>query len=123
SGDMARQILFTGMVAPPVVGILTRVGVVAGWYGPSSQISLFVVVIVALVLRRTWQAARQSEADELMARAAFEASQAANEKVRQTQERLELALRGGDLAAWDWNVKCGDVIFNSKWAEIRGFRM
>ena len=123
SGAMARQILFTGMVAPPVVGILTRVGVVAGWYRTSAQISLFVVVIVALVLRRKWQAARQSEADELMARAAFQASQAANERVRQTQERLELALRGANLGAWDWNVKSGEVIFNPRWAEIRGFRL
>jgi len=37
SGAMARQILFTGMVAPPVVGILTRVGVVAGWYSAISM--------------------------------------------------------------------------------------
>ena len=123
SGAMARQILFTGMAAPLVVGILTRVGVVAGWYSASAQISLFVVMIIALVLRRTWQAARQSESDELMARAAFEESQAANERVRQTQERLELALRGADLGAWDWNVRSGESIFNSRWAEIRGFRL
>ena len=55
SGAMARQILFTGMAAPLVIGILTRVGVVAGWYSASAQISLFVVMIIALVLRRTWQ--------------------------------------------------------------------
>jgi PAS domain S-box-containing protein len=123
SGAMARRILFTGTVAPPVVGILTRVGVVAGWYSTSAQISLFVVVIVALVLRTTWQAAGQSESDELMARAAFEESQAANERVRQTQERLELALRGADLGAWDWTVKSGEAVFNPRWAEIRGFRL
>jgi PAS domain S-box-containing protein len=58
-----------------------------------------------------------------MARAAFEESQAANERVRQTQERFELALRGADLGAWDWNVKSGEAIFNPRWAEIRGFRM
>src|SRR5437773_7955163 len=58
-----------------------------------------------------------------MARAAFQASQAANERVRQTQERLELALRGANLGAWDWNVKSGEVIFNPRWAEIRGFRL
>jgi PAS domain S-box-containing protein len=46
----------------------------------------------------------------------------AEEQLRQSQERLELALRGADLAAWDWNVKTGEVIFNARWAEMRGFR-
>jgi len=123
SGAMTRQILFTCMVAPPVVGILTRVGVVARWYSASAQISLFVVVIVAIVLWTTWRAARQLESDELLALAVFEESQAANEKVRQTQERFELALRGAELGAWDWNVKSGETVFNPRWAEMRGFRL
>jgi PAS domain S-box-containing protein len=46
----------------------------------------------------------------------------AQEQLRQSQDRLELALRGADLAAWDWNVKTGEVIFNRGWAEMRGFR-
>ena len=46
----------------------------------------------------------------------------AEEALRQAQERLSLALRGGDLATWDWNVKTGEVVFNARWAEMRGFR-
>ncbi len=46
----------------------------------------------------------------------------AQEQLRQSQERIELALRGADLAAWDWNVRTGEVVFNSRWAEMRGFR-
>jgi PAS domain S-box-containing protein len=46
----------------------------------------------------------------------------AEEKLRQAQERLDLALKGADLAAWDWNIKTGEVIFNARWAEMRGFR-
>jgi PAS domain S-box-containing protein len=42
--------------------------------------------------------------------------------LRDSQERLELALLGGDLATWDWNVKTGEVIFNARWAEMRGLR-
>ena len=38
------------------------------------------------------------------------------------QERVELALKGADLAAWDWNIETGDVILNARWAEMRGFR-
>jgi PAS domain-containing protein len=105
---MARRILLAGVLAPPLVGALTRFGVYAGWYDASVQISLFAVVIVSLVLRTTWRTARQSERDELRARAAL--------------ERFDLALRGADLGAWDWNIKTGEVIFSPRWAEMRGFR-
>lgn len=43
-------------------------------------------------------------------------------ELRQTQDRLELALRGADLAMWDWNIASGEVIFNPRWAELRGYR-
>ena len=46
----------------------------------------------------------------------------AEEVLRQAQERLELALKGADLATWDWNVKTGKIIFSPRWAEMRGFR-
>jgi PAS domain S-box-containing protein len=35
---------------------------------------------------------------------------------------MYLALKGADLATWDWNVKTDEVVFNSRWAEMRGFR-
>lgn len=47
----------------------------------------------------------------------------ADDRLRQAQERLELALRGADLAAWDWNIVTGEVIFNARWAEMRGFAL
>ena len=115
SGAMARRILLPGILAPPLVGALTRIGVFENWYDVSVQVSLFVVVIVGLLLRTTWQAARQSEQDELRARAA-------QDQIRESQERFELALRGADLGAWDWNIKTGEVIFSPRWAEMRGFR-
>ncbi len=33
SGSMARRILQAAIVAPPLVGVMTRLGVEAGWYG------------------------------------------------------------------------------------------
>ena len=44
------------------------------------------------------------------------------EQLREAQERLELALEGADLATWDWNVASGQVVFNARWAEMRGFQ-
>ena len=38
-----------------------------------------------------------------------------------SQERLELALRGAEIATWDWDVRSGKVIVNERWSEMRGF--
>jgi PAS domain S-box-containing protein len=45
----------------------------------------------------------------------------AQAQIRQAMERYDLALRGGDLAAWDWDIDTGTVTFNARWAEMRGF--
>jgi PAS domain S-box-containing protein len=44
-------------------------------------------------------------------------------EVRHAQERFELALRGADLALWDWSIETGEVTFNPRWAEMRGLRL
>ena len=44
-------------------------------------------------------------------------------QLRESQERLERALRGSNLGTWDWNIKTGEVVFNSRWAEMRGFSL
>jgi PAS domain S-box-containing protein len=46
----------------------------------------------------------------------------AGRKIRDSQERLDLVLRGGNLGCWDWNIKTGDVVLNRRWAEMRGFK-
>ena len=43
-------------------------------------------------------------------------------QLRQSEERLALALRGADLGSWDWNIKTGEVTFSPRWAEMRGFQ-
>lgn len=45
------------------------------------------------------------------------------QQLRDAQERLDLALRGADLGTWDWNVQTGEVVFNARWAEMRGYRL
>jgi len=40
--------------------------------------------------------------------------------LRESEEQLQLALRGADLGTWDWNVQTGAVVFNERWAEIVG---
>src|SRR5262249_10252654 len=96
SGSMARRILWAGIVAPPLVGALTRIGVVANWYDTSVQVSLVVVIIIGLVLQTTWRAARQSEHDELRARAAFGETKLANERLEKLFGEAQHAIKTRD---------------------------
>jgi PAS domain S-box-containing protein len=44
----------------------------------------------------------------------------AEEKVRQSEERLDLALKGARAGIWDWDVQTGKAFFDERWAEIVG---
>lgn len=43
--------------------------------------------------------------------------------LRESQQRLELALAGGDLGIWDWQVQSGEAVFDERWAGMLGFRV
>ncbi len=43
--------------------------------------------------------------------------------LRESNERLDLAIKGAGLGTWDWNVATGEVIFNERWAEILGWQL
>ncbi len=47
----------------------------------------------------------------------------AEAKVKQSEERLDLALKGTKAGIWDWNVQSGETIFNERWAEIVGYTL
>ena len=81
AGGMVRRILLAGIVAPPIVGGLTRTGVVEGWYNVSVQVSLFILAMAGLILRTMWRAARSSEFEELQARASLDALTRVNEQL------------------------------------------
>lgn len=38
----------------------------------------------------------------------------------ESQQQLEVAIKGAGLASWDWDIESGAVRFNDRWAEIRG---
>jgi PAS domain S-box-containing protein len=44
-------------------------------------------------------------------------------RARESDERLQLALEGGGLGTWNWNVQTGEVTFNQRWAEMLGYRL
>ncbi|MFW9817834.1 MAG: PAS domain S-box protein [Candidatus Thorarchaeota archaeon] len=45
------------------------------------------------------------------------------EKLRRSQETLELALRGADLATWEWYHKTGTIVFSERYAEMLGYTL
>ncbi|MFA6448888.1 MAG: PAS domain S-box protein [bacterium] len=45
----------------------------------------------------------------------------ADEALRESRERLELALKGANLALWDLNIASGMITYNRRWAEMLGF--
>ncbi len=45
----------------------------------------------------------------------------AEEAVRRSEERLELALKGADLGMWDYNLQTGEAVVNARRAEMVGY--
>ena len=41
--------------------------------------------------------------------------------LRKSQECLELAVDGANLAMWDWSVDTGKVEYSHRWAEMLGY--
>ena len=45
----------------------------------------------------------------------------AEKRLRETRTRLELALKGGALGLWDWNLETGEVFANIRASEMLGY--
>lgn len=45
----------------------------------------------------------------------------AEQSLRESEERLNLALSGADLGLWDWNVQTGEMHFDERWAGMLGY--
>jgi PAS domain S-box-containing protein len=43
-------------------------------------------------------------------------------ELRESEERLELALLGADLGLWDWNLKTGRAVWNERATEMLGYK-
>jgi PAS domain S-box-containing protein len=47
----------------------------------------------------------------------------AEEKLRESEERLELVMEGSQLGYWDWNIETNSVHRNVRWAEMLGYTL
>lgn len=41
-----------------------------------------------------------------------------NQRIRETEERLELAIAGAQLGLWDWRIDTGTLTVNDRWVEM-----
>lgn len=45
----------------------------------------------------------------------------ARKALQDREERLDMALKGGNLGTWDWNILADEVIFDTRWAKMKGY--
>ncbi|MCF7886409.1 MAG: PAS domain S-box protein, partial [Candidatus Marinimicrobia bacterium] len=69
-----------------------------------------------------WRSAPSGDLIYAAARDITENMEAAR-KLKETKEQLELAVEGGNLGTWDWNIKTGEVKFNRNWATMLGYSL
>jgi len=43
------------------------------------------------------------------------------EALRESEEKLKLAIEGSGVGLWDWRVQSGEMVINDRWAEILGY--
>ncbi|WP_416305345.1 PAS domain S-box protein [Neptunicella sp. SCSIO 80796] len=51
------------------------------------------------------------------------ARKATDRKLKEQQEQLELVIENTAVGIWDWDLNTGKTSFNSRWAEIVGYRL
>ncbi len=42
-------------------------------------------------------------------------------RLRESEDRLQLALKGADLGFWDWNIETGVTSYSLRWSEMLGY--
>ena len=47
----------------------------------------------------------------------------AEEALRKSERRLNLALSGAALGSWDYNIQTGETVFDQRWVEMLGFSL
>ena len=109
-GIVARQLMASLLVFAPIVCALafaTRLGAL------SAPLAAALIVLLAGVgggglILKVSRHLSQLDAERRQA----------EEQLRLSQERLELALEGANMATWDWDVKTGEVVVNRRWPDM-----
>lgn len=47
----------------------------------------------------------------------------AEEALRESEQRLDMAISASNLGIWDWDIQTGSTTYNKEWAEMLGFKL
>ena len=47
----------------------------------------------------------------------------AEEALRESEQRLDMAISASNLGIWDWNIQTGETTYNEQWAKMLGFEL
>ena len=61
--------------------------------------------------------------DEVLARVRVHCQISKLEELKESEERLKLALSGADLGTWDWNILTGEVHYDARYAAMLGYSL
>jgi PAS domain S-box-containing protein len=114
SGGLAARQLVAWLLVFAAVTTAIEIGARAGFY--DAPIASAVVMLLGLVGTSTFVLRVSRRLSRLDAR-----HSAHRERLRESRKRFELALRGAALAAWDWHIGSGEVVYNARWAAMRGY--
>jgi|GEM_PF-1829527 len=74
-------------------------------------------------IRGTWNPTPQSDGSILWSGVYLDVHEQrmAEEALRETSVRFELAVRGTNDGIWDWNLQSGEIWFSPRWKQILGY--
>jgi PAS domain S-box-containing protein len=112
-GIVARQLIPAAIGIPLILGWLIRAGRLAGWYDDNFGLSLMVMSLIVISLGSIGRSAaiiNKIESDR----------KRSSDRLRSSEERLQLALRGSSQGIWDWDLKTEVLTWDDRCKEIFG---
>ncbi|MBV9997568.1 MAG: PAS domain S-box protein [Verrucomicrobia bacterium] len=112
-GHMARRMLPVALSLPFLLGWLRLQGERAGWYGAEFGLAVFAASNALAFAALVWLGARSLNTAEAQ-------RQQANERLRQSEERLRLAMAGARLGPWHWDLGSGELVWSEQCLALFG---
>lgn len=93
SGWMARRLLAACVLAPPFLGVITRIGFIRSWYEVDQHVAIFTVLLISIFIITAWKTVRKSEQKEIKVNKLLE-------DVREAHVALMMTVVGEHLDLW-----------------------
>jgi PAS domain S-box-containing protein len=112
-GIVARQLMLIAIAFPAILGWLILQGLRANLYDASFSLALLVILLIFILILVIWINARwinQTDYDR----------NRSSDRLRSSEEQLQMALEGAGQGIWDWNLKTEILAWSDRCKEIFG---